>query len=105
MAALPQSAIAQLTGGEQMNPIEEAKNNPEALAKTNTDSLRCHGIRTEQYKYIRFFELDPVFEELYDLKSDPLEQKNLATDPKHTKVLQELRKKCSDLKRYASGKK
>ena len=86
-------------------PIEEAKNNPEALAKTNTDSLRCHGIRTEQYKYIRFFELDPVFEELYDLKSDPLEQKNLATDPKHTKVLQELRRKCSDLKRYASGKK
>ncbi|MBL7189802.1 MAG: sulfatase [Phycisphaerae bacterium] len=82
-------------------PLAEAKDDPEALAKTKRDSLRCHGIRTERWKYIRFFETEPVFEQLFDLKSDPIEQHNLAGDPKHAKVLEKLRAQCDRLNRYA----
>ncbi|MDB5309725.1 MAG: hypothetical protein JWO38_3927 [Gemmataceae bacterium] len=35
-------------------------------------------------------------EELYDLNSDPDEVKNLATDPKYTDVLNDLRKECRE---------
>ena len=39
----------------------------------------------------------PVYEELFDLRTDPHETTNLATDPKHAKVLGELRAKCQQL--------
>ncbi|AJY75441.1 sulfatase [Paenibacillus beijingensis] len=79
------------------------------------------GIRTERYKYIRNFEDGPsvylpldihvslsgqdvrdgyykpnVPEELYDLSHDPLEEHNLADDPGHAHILQELRGKVED---------
>jgi len=75
------------------------------------------GIRTERYKYIRSFEKRPYsfppnvdpgptknllrdrgyfnrprpMELLFDLPSDPLEQRNLADDPAHSQTLAELR--------------
>ncbi len=82
-------------------PLGEAKSDGEALARTKRDSLRCHGIRTDRWKYIRFFEVDPVFEQLFDLKNDRLEQQNLAGDPKYADVLDELRAQCARLNRYA----
>ncbi|MDN5709929.1 MAG: sulfatase [Planococcus sp. (in: firmicutes)] len=79
------------------------------------------GIRTTQYKYIRNFEAGPsvylpydiysslsgeevreeyskpnVKEELYHLESDPLEQKNLASEQAHQEVLRELREKVAN---------
>lgn len=30
-------------------------------------SYRARGVRTERYKYFKYFEQDPVIEELYDL--------------------------------------
>ncbi len=47
------------------------------------------GVRTERFKYARYFDHD--FEFLHDLKSDPDELKNLAADPAHADTLQAMR--------------
>lgn len=49
-------------------------------------------IRTERWKYFRYIN-DPSHEELYDLKADPMEINNLASDSKHQAILKDLRKK------------
>ena len=55
------------------------------------------GVRTERWKYIRYFEQQPVHEELYDLHNDKLETRNLANGPRFAKQLNELRKRCDQL--------
>ncbi|WP_321470887.1 sulfatase [uncultured Paludibaculum sp.] len=49
------------------------------------------GIRTERWKYTRYPEESPVFEELYDLNVDPLEERNLAAEADHRSTLETLR--------------
>jgi arylsulfatase A-like enzyme len=51
------------------------------------------GVRDARYKYIRFVETDPLYEELYDLEDDPQEAHNLAKDPAHAATLQRMREK------------
>lgn len=58
------------------------------------DIPKLEGVRTSQYKYVRYFEQDPQHEELYAHGDDPLETKNLAGDPKMQSVLQSLRARC-----------
>jgi len=45
------------------------------------------GVRGPRFKYVRYTSLDPVVEELYDLKTDPREEKNLAGDPRFSERL------------------
>jgi len=69
---------------------------------------RMEGVRTHQWKYIRYFDkaLDqeyadmlvasingepPVYEELYDLVNDPEESHNVISDPVNGDVLEQLR--------------
>jgi arylsulfatase A-like enzyme len=49
------------------------------------------GVRGPRYKYVRYTSLDPVVEQLYDLKLDPREEKNLAGDPGMSQRLSQLR--------------
>lgn len=67
------------------------------------------GIRTEQYKLILFYGngLDkngadktnsPVSWELYDLKNDPQERRNLYDDPSYKTLLKELKQELYELK-------
>jgi arylsulfatase A-like enzyme len=49
------------------------------------------GIRTERWTYIRWLNEKPLVEELFDLKNDPLEAQNLANDPSHQAILDQLR--------------
>ena len=53
----------------------------------------CEGVRDEQFKYIRFVDQDPPYEELYDLRNDPNEAHNLAGDPTHAGALERMRAK------------
>ena len=49
-----------------------------------------HALRSERYRYIRYYD---GTEELYDMKKDPNEWKNLAagkTSSKHQKIIDEL---------------
>ncbi len=50
------------------------------------------GIRTDRWKYMRF-EVDPVWEGLYDLSKDAGETRNLTGDPNYKDVLTEMRQK------------
>ena len=55
---------------------------------------RSEGMRTDRWKYIRYPDTVPVFEQLFDLESDPNEQKNLAMREEYSMRLNELRDLC-----------
>jgi len=63
----------------------------------NNRSYRTRGVRTDRYKYFKYFEHNPVIEELYDLEKDPHEQNNLISNPEYAGVLDELREKTEAL--------
>jgi len=60
-------------------------------AYTNGWIPRTEGIRTAGWKYFRYIDLNPAFEELYDLTKDPQETTNLAGRPEQAARLRELR--------------
>ena len=64
-------------------------------------SIRSKSVRTERYKYIRYFEQRPVIEELFDIRNDPIETFNLAENPEYSETLASLRKLCDDWIREA----
>ncbi|MDA7920642.1 sulfatase-like hydrolase/transferase [Verrucomicrobiales bacterium] len=73
---------------------------------------RHDAVRSEQYKYIRYFSREndrkqylpdgiageePIYEELFDLKNDPTEQVNLAENHAFAEVLKAHRERCREL--------
>ena len=62
------------------------------------DIPKFEGVRDEHFAYARNYEQDPVWEELYDLATDPHERHNLATDPGQTEVLLRMRARCAELR-------
>lgn len=54
---------------------------------------KTEGVRTETWMYNRYIEENPVFEELYDLRNDPLEKNNLAGSPAHRATMDQMREK------------
>ncbi len=57
----------------------------------NASIPKWQGIRTPRYKYACYFEQTPAFEFLHDLKADPTEFTNLASDPSYGDVLARMR--------------
>ncbi len=49
------------------------------------------GIRTTRWKYTRYVDTKPLFEELFDLEMDPLEERNLVKERAHRDRLESLR--------------
>lgn len=56
------------------------------------------GVRTRNWKYMRFINEDPIYEALYDLESDPQETQNLASLKQYNHILSNMRAKCAQLK-------
>jgi arylsulfatase A-like enzyme len=54
---------------------------------------QTEGVRTNEWMYCRFLNEKPLFEELYNLKQDPREEHNLATDPRYKSQLDSMRAK------------
>ena len=70
----------------------------------NADIPKWEGVRGPRYVYARYFEQEPVFEYLHDLKTDPNQLKNLTTDPNYAKALAAARKRCDELRDDYGGK-
>jgi arylsulfatase A-like enzyme len=51
------------------------------------------GIRSDEWKYIRYVNVEPEVEEMYHIKTDPLESHNLAHDPKYAEIKKQLRQR------------
>ena len=58
---------------------------------------KSEGIRSKDWKYIRYFEQDPIYEEIYDLKNDPQERDNLSNDSDYIEKLNSMRDRCDQL--------
>ncbi len=64
---------------------------------------KSEGVRTERFKYVRYFERNPLYEQLFDLEADPNEVTNLADDPAHETTLRMLRARCDELRDSVGG--
>ena len=64
---------------------------------------KSEGVRTERHKYVRYFERNPVFEQLFDLAEDPNEVHNLAGEPEFASLLEGLRDRCDELRDSVGG--
>ncbi len=53
----------------------------------NPDIPKWRGVRGTRFTYARYFEQDPPFEFLYDLKTDPDQYENLADNPEYAEIL------------------
>jgi len=51
------------------------------------------GVRSDKWKYIRYVNVEPEIEELYNIKADPLESHNLANDVKYAEIKEKLRQR------------
>jgi len=58
--------------------------------------VKCEGVRTDRWKYTRYTDFDPPFEQLFDLAADPREESNLAAVKAHEDVLTRLRGRCDE---------
>ncbi len=59
---------------------------------------QTEAVRTDRWKYFRWLQTKPVLEELYDLREDPLEERNLSADPAHAETLAALRARWEKLR-------
>lgn len=64
---------------------------------------KYEGIRDERFVYARYFQQQPVFEFLHDLKTDPDQLKNLASSPEYIDVLRAMRKRCDEVRDSLGG--
>ncbi|MDB4731424.1 sulfatase-like hydrolase/transferase [bacterium] len=60
------------------------------------------GIQNEQFKYVRYFD-DGNYEFLHDLKNDPDELVNLASDPQHAQTLSAMRERTDQKVKELGG--
>ncbi|QDT18128.1 sulfatase family protein [Alienimonas californiensis] len=60
---------------------------------------KWQGVRGERWVYANYYEQSPPFEFLHDLSADPLQLKNLATDPAFADELDRLRNRSTELGR------
>ena len=98
--------------GSSLAPLLQGKNAPDWRNDFFCEHLmdnkaipKWEGVRTQRYKYACYFEQDPTFEFLHDLKKDPTELTNLASDPNCQDVLEQMRKKANKYaKKYSPQK-
>ena len=69
---------------------------------TRLPIARSEGVRGNRWKYVRYADTQPVYEQLFDLKSDSIERNNLIGKAEHRETLNRLRRRCDGLKKAAA---
>ena len=64
---------------------------------------RSEGVRSQKWKYIRYVDEDPVYEELFDLEKDHDEAENLSENPVFAGKLSRMRSRCDKRLGEAKG--
>jgi arylsulfatase A-like enzyme len=62
------------------------------------DIPKWEGVRGARYVYARYFEQQPAYEFLHDLKADPDQLENFADAPRYADVLAKMRARCDELR-------
>jgi len=96
--------------GKSFVPIAEGKNVPwrdkllyEYYWERNyPQTPTIHALRTDDYKYIHYYGIWDI-DELYDLKNDPGEMKNLIFDPAHQAMAKKMNREMFDLLQETGG--
>jgi arylsulfatase A-like enzyme len=86
-------SLVPIINGTRINPRQEILT--EHLWD-HPDIPQSEAVRTEDWKYIRYPQ-HPGFEELYDLRNDPIEKNNLVFDKRYSEVRGKLQKACDRL--------
>ena len=60
---------------------------------------KSEGVRTVDWKYIRYTDSQPAVEQLFHLADDPREERDLAADPQYARQLSRLREACDRYRR------
>jgi len=63
------------------------------IIEVKTPIPDSRGVRTKDWKYIRYVNVEPEVEELYHVKEDPFEAKNLIADPHYDNIKNQLRER------------
>lgn len=119
-------AIPEQMQGKSLKPLIENKEVPWRTDFFSENLFmeqnypRTEAVRTKDWKYIRYFSKEkdqhhilslvspilgeqPIYEELYDLKNDPNEEKNLVAQPDKQELLEQFRDRCAALLIEAKG--
>jgi arylsulfatase A-like enzyme len=64
---------------------------------------KSEGTRNERYTYLRWFQQQPVVEELYDHEKDFEETHNLVDVPRYRELLEEMRHRTDELRDHYGG--
>ena len=99
--------IPEVMDGKSLLPLMENRKSEirsdfflehDGVTKVSNPIPDSYGIRTKDWKYIRYVHVDPEVEEMYDLKNDPYELKNLINDEDYAGKRDELRKRYNEYK-------
>lgn len=64
---------------------------------------RIEGVRTTRWKYVRYTDVQPMYEQLFELEKDPDEVHDLARRPEFSGTLAELRRRWAALRNAAAA--
>jgi len=99
LAGIPVPAVMD---GLSLLPVLEDKKAPlrddffmehVGIIEVKTPIPDSRGVRTEDWKYIRYINVEPEVEEMYYIRIDPFESRNLIDDPEYADVKSKLLEK------------
>lgn len=109
LLALAGVSAPEVMQGHSLSPLQRGEQPAqwrEAIFCENLAKERrpmCDAVRTQDWKYIAYFETQPLQEELYHLAEDPREQHNLAAAPEHQATKEKLARQLQTMRVDLSG--